>query len=155
MTIGVGSHVPDLSAEAYLPGTEYPARTTMTSGEALWTVLAFSPTDGELAAFAELDDAFVAEGARVVAADTTDWYAVRARLEERSVLGDVRFAVIADASRAVSGGFGVLRPDGSARRLTFVIDPSGVVRHVGRRPGEALHVVRILRGAAQGLAMAA
>ena len=47
---------------------------------------------------------------------------------------------------------GVLEPDGSCRRGTFVIDPEGIVRHaavsdgsVGRSGAETLRVVRALR----------
>jgi alkyl hydroperoxide reductase subunit AhpC len=60
--------------------------------------------------------------------------------------------VLADTSLALGGAYGVLEPDGSALRATFVIDPAGVIRHasvsdqaIGRSPGETLRVVHALQ----------
>ena len=57
------------------------------------------------------------------------------------MLSAVRYPVVADPSHEMSAAYGVLLPDGSAVRATFVIDPDGVVRHatfsnqtVGRSP---------------------
>ena len=60
--------------------------------------------------------------------------------------------MLADTAHELSLAFGVLEPDGTCRRGTFVIDPEGVVRHatvsdgsVGRSTAETLRVVRALR----------
>ena len=62
------------------------------------------------------------------------------------------YPVLADTAHELARAFGVLEPDGTCRRGTFVIDPEGIVRHatisdgsVGRSAAETLRVVRALR----------
>ena len=155
MTIGVGSRVPDLMAETYVPGIPQPTRMTLTSDEAVWTVLVFYPRDftficpTELQALARLEDDFQAAGARVVAAGTDSYWSHKAWFESAPALADARYPVIADTAHELSRAFGVLGADGVARRGTFVIDPEGVVRHasVGRKPAETLRTVQALQAA--------
>jgi peroxiredoxin (alkyl hydroperoxide reductase subunit C) len=68
------------------------------------------------------------------------------------MLGRVAFPVLADTTHAMSEAFGVLVPDGSALRGTFLIDPDGVVRastvvdqSVGRNADETLRTLQALR----------
>jgi alkyl hydroperoxide reductase subunit AhpC len=74
------------------------------------------------------------------------------RFEDDPMLADVLYPVLADTAHELSRAFGVLEPDGTCRRGTFVIDPEGIVRHatvidgsVGRSAAETLRVVRALR----------
>jgi alkyl hydroperoxide reductase subunit AhpC len=101
---------------------------------------------------AELQEAFAAEGATLLAASTDSHHAHRAWFGSHSLLADVRYPVLADPSHQLSRAFGVLGDDGAALRGTFLIDPDGIVRHasvtdlnVGRSPAETLRVLHALR----------
>ena len=45
------------------------------------------------------------------------------------MLAGVLYPVLADTAHELARAFGVLEPDGTCRRGTFVIDPEGIVRH--------------------------
>jgi peroxiredoxin (alkyl hydroperoxide reductase subunit C) len=123
-----------------------------------WVALFFYPRDftfvcpTELRVLAELQDEFADAGAHVLAASTDSYWSHRAWFGSEPALADVRYPVLADTSLALGGAYGVLGPDGSALRATFVIDPAGVIRHasvsdqaIGRNPGETLRVVHALQ----------
>jgi alkyl hydroperoxide reductase subunit AhpC len=124
-----------------------------------WTVLFFYPRDftfvcpTELRGFAELEADFALEGAAVVAASTDSWHVHRAWLETSPGLTGIHYPVIADPTQELTRLYGVLdHGDGSAMRATFIIDPSGIVRHasvteanVGRNPMETLRILKALR----------
>jgi alkyl hydroperoxide reductase subunit AhpC len=158
MTIGVGSKVPDVRAEAYVRGAHEPWRIELPGDGDHWTVLVFYPRDftfvcpTELAALAELHDEFGAADAAVVAASTDSYWSHKAWFETAPLLAAVRYPVIADTSHRLANAFGVLGPDGAALRGTFVIDPTATIRHasvtdlnVGRSPAETLRVVHALQ----------
>ena len=158
MPPSVGSRVPELSAEAYLPGVRDPQTLDVPAHDGAWTALVFYPRDftfvcpTELHGFAELQDAFAAEDATLMAASTDSFYSHKAWFESHSLLADVRYPVLADPSRELSRAFGVLGDDGAAQRGTFLIDPEGILRHasvtdldVGRSPAETLGVLQALR----------
>jgi thioredoxin-dependent peroxiredoxin len=56
------------------------------------------------------------------------------------------FPLVADADRAVATRYGVLGPRGTARRITFLIDPAGQVTQV-IESSDALEHVRAARAA--------
>jgi alkyl hydroperoxide reductase subunit AhpC len=67
------------------------------------------------------------------------------------MLGRVAFPILADTTHAMADAFGVLVPDGSALRGTFLIDPDGIVRastvvdqSVGRNADETLRTLQAL-----------
>ncbi len=64
---------------------------------------------------AGLEEAFAADGAVVLAATPDDWHEVAARYADEPV----RFPILAGIEEE--------------RRVTIVVDPVGVVRHVGLR----------------------
>jgi alkyl hydroperoxide reductase subunit AhpC len=106
----------------------------------------------ELRALAELHDEFAAAGVHVIAASTDSYWSHRAWYGSEPALASVRYPVLADTALALGGACGVLEPDGSALRATFVIDPEGTIRHasvsdqsVGRSPAETLRVVQALQ----------
>ena len=155
--ITVGSTVPELVLTAYRRGEDDFIPCTL-SGHERWIVLFFYPRDftfvcpTELAAFAELEEAFAAEDADLVAASTDSAWSHKAWFETHAMLGDVDYPVLADTTQELAEAFGVLTADGSALRGTFVIDPEGIVRHasitdqsVGRSPEETLRVLQALR----------
>jgi peroxiredoxin (alkyl hydroperoxide reductase subunit C) len=155
--ITVGSTVPELVVEAYRRGEPDFVPCTLAQHDR-WLVLFFYPRDftfvcpTELAAFAELEQAFAAEEADLVAVSTDSAWSHKAWFETHAMLGDVAYPILADTTHELSEAFGVLTADGSALRGTFVIDPNGVVRHasitdqsVGRSPEETLRVLQALR----------
>src|SRR3954447_16557214 len=158
MPLTIGSRVPDLTVEAYVPGAREPRPVAVPAHEGTWTALVFYPRDftfvcpTELQGFAELQDDFAAEGATLLAASTDSYYAHKAWFESHSLLADVRYPVLADPMHQLSRAIGVLGEDGGALRGTFLIDPDGILRHasgndlnVGRSPAETLRVLRALR----------
>ena len=57
---------------------------------------------------------------------TEDWR------KQHPDLKDLPFTMVADTKRELSQALGVLHPEeGVALRATFIVDPNGVIRHVG------------------------
>ena len=64
---------------------------------------------------------------------------------------ELAYPVLSDPDGSVAGKFGVLGPGGRyARRVTFVLDPEGVVRHVDETVDVTRHGA-ILAGIVRGL----
>jgi peroxiredoxin len=78
-------------------------------------VLALGARTLDVLDLAAHEEAFAADGAVVLAATPDDWHEVAARYADEPV----RFPILA----------GVDEP----RRITAIVDPGGVVRHVGLR----------------------
>jgi peroxiredoxin (alkyl hydroperoxide reductase subunit C) len=146
MEPSVGTQVPDVTVEAYVPGLCKPQPVALPAGDGAWTALVMYPGDftcvspTELQGFAELQDEFAAEGATLLAASTDSYYAHKAWFESNALLADVRYPVLADSAKQLRGAFGT-------DRGTFLIDPQGVVRHVSTdlSPAETLRTLRALR----------
>ena len=159
MSLNVGDAAPLLKVEAYVRDEAEPVQVEVGGHADAWTVLFFYPRDftflcpAELRGFAELQAAFALEGASVMAASTDSWHVHRAWLETSPGLSGIRYPVLADATQELTRSYGVLdHEDGSARPATFIIDPSGTVRHATlagpgsrRRPEETLDTLRELR----------
>jgi thioredoxin-dependent peroxiredoxin len=69
---------------------------------------------------------FAAKGVRIVGVSVDDCPAQKAFATKYGL----RFPLIADTTKEVSGRFGVLGPRGAARRVTFLIDRDGKVLEV-------------------------
>jgi alkyl hydroperoxide reductase subunit AhpC len=158
MSITVGDTVAPIQAPTYLRGRHNARLMGPVDHLGRWVVLVFYPRDftfvcpTELAELADLTPAFMDEEAAVMAVSTDSWFTHRRWFEDDPLLADVLYPVLADTSHELSRAFGVLEPDGTCRRGTFVVDPEGVVRHatvsdgsVGRSAAETLRVVRALR----------
>ena len=153
MEPSVGAQVPDLTAEAYVPGARGPQTIALPADGGAWTALVFYPGDfscvcpTELQGFAALQDEFAAEGATLLAASTDSYYAHKAWFESNALLADVRYPVLADSAKQLRRAFGT-------DRGTFLIDPQGVVRHVSTdlSPAETLRALRALRDWQPGVA---
>jgi peroxiredoxin (alkyl hydroperoxide reductase subunit C) len=143
----VGTRVPDLEAEAYVPGTAEPQTLAVPAQDGAWTALVFYPGDftfvcpTELRGFAELQGAFAAAGTTVIAASSDSYYTHKAWFESQEQLAGVRYPVLADPTQQFSRAFGTVE------RGTFLIDPDGVVRHAATdlSPAETLSVLQDLR----------
>ncbi len=69
---------------------------------------------------------FTAAGVKVVGVSIDDCPAQKAFARKYGLT----FPLIADAQKEVAGRYGVLGPSGTARRVTFLIDPSGKVAEI-------------------------
>ncbi len=158
MPVKVGTPAPAVVSECYQRGEDGPLHLDLEDHRGRWIVLFFYPRDftfvcpTELHAFAELEPAFAAEEAVVIAASTDSYWSHKAWFESHPLLAGIEYPVIADTAHALADAFGVLEADGSALRGTFVIDPDGILRHasvtdqsVGRSPDETLRLLQALR----------
>jgi peroxiredoxin len=115
MTIQTGTAAPVLAGDAFVRG-EKRRRIDLSELRGTWVVLAFGARRIDVLGLAELEEAFAADGAVVVAATADDWYEVAARYSDE---GSVRFPILTEIEET--------------RRITLIVDPGGVVRHVGLR----------------------
>jgi alkyl hydroperoxide reductase subunit AhpC len=115
MIIEIGTAAPLLAADAFVRG-EKRRRFDLTELRGNWVVLALGARRIDVLQLAELEEAFAADGAVVAAATPDDWHEVAHRYGDESA---VRFPILADVDER--------------RRLTAIVDPGGVVRHVGLR----------------------
>jgi thioredoxin-dependent peroxiredoxin len=124
--IEVGQEAPDFSAES----SEGSVHLKSLRGSPV--VLYFYPaadTPGctiESKAFQERLSKFQAKKVRILGISTDTVPAQKAFAEHCSL----RFPLVADVSKKITESFGVLKPSGSARRVTFLIDAEGKVAEV-------------------------
>lgn len=103
-----------LEADAFVRGE--PRRSiALQEYRGTWVVLALGARHLDVLELASLEESFAADGAVVLAATRDDWHQVA------SSFGDepVRFPILTSVDEA--------------RRVTLIVDPGGVVRHVGLR----------------------
>lgn len=133
MTITIGT-TPVLAADAYVRG-EKRRCIGIDEFRGSWLVMALGARTFDILELAALDDAFNADGAVVVAATAHDYEDVAARLETESV----RFPVFTDVEES--------------RRVTLILDPQGVIRHVGLRRSarETLAALELTQSAQRAL----
>jgi alkyl hydroperoxide reductase subunit AhpC len=152
--IPIGEAVPDFT----LPGVQgdREGRWTLSDLRGRWVVLFFYPADftfvcpTEVTGFHREREAFRKLGVEILGVSVDSVESHRAWAKE---LGGITYPLLADADQAVSSAYGVLdRQAGVARRVTFVIDPQGVVAYVvashhnvGRSVEETLRVVAALQ----------
>jgi len=115
MIIQNGTAAPVLAGDAFVRG-EKRRRIDLTELRGTWVVLALGARRIDVLDLAELEEAFAADGAVVVAATPDDWHEVAARYSDE---WSVRFPILTEVEET--------------RRITMIVDPGGVVRHVGLR----------------------
>jgi alkyl hydroperoxide reductase subunit AhpC len=132
MLISIGSAAPWLEAEAFVRG-EQRRTIALADYRGGWAVVAFGVRRVDARELAELEAAFAADGAVVLATTPDEWH--DAEIVYRNEL--VRFPLLTGVAET--------------RRITMIVDPGGVVRHVGlRRTGrETLASLERLLGAAR------
>ncbi len=152
--IPIGEPVPDFTLPGVYGGRD--GRWTLSDLRGRWVVLFFYPADftfvcpTEIMGFHREREAFHKLGVEILGISVDSVESHRAWAKE---LGGINYPLLADRDRAVSSAFGVLdRQAGVARRVTFVIDPQGVVAYVvashhnvGRSVEETLRVVTALQ----------
>jgi peroxiredoxin len=114
MTIAIGTTF-TLAADAYVRG-ERRRCVDLDEFRGSWVVLALGARPRDVRELAALEPAFEGAGAIVVAATPDDYHDVEAALARDWY---VRTPVLTDVEES--------------RRVTLILDPSGVVRHVGLR----------------------
>jgi hypothetical protein len=115
MTTSTGTAASALAADAFVRGEQ---RRTLELAEfrGTWVVLAIGVRHIDVLELAELEEAFAADGAVVLAATPADWHDT----EDRYALEEtVRFPILTGVDEQ--------------RRITLVVDPGGVIRYVGLR----------------------
>jgi peroxiredoxin len=115
MTIAAGTAAPPLAAAAFVRG-EQRRPLELSEFRGTWVVLAFAARHADVMELAALEEAFAADGAIVLAATADDWHETEYRY---GVEQSVRFPILTGV--------------GERRRLTAIVDPGGVIRHVGLR----------------------
>ena len=76
--------------------------------------------------FRDLMPAFRAKGVQIVGI-STDTVPAQQKFASEC---DLPFPLVADHSKEITRSYGVLKPTGSAKRVTFMIDPTGKVLEV-------------------------
>jgi hypothetical protein len=112
MTFVIDTAAPQIVAEAFVRG-ERRREMALTEFRGSWLVVALGAGRPDVLELADLEASFAADGAVVVATTADDWYS----------------AAFAYASTHVR--FPILTGVDESRRLTLIIDPGGVLRHVG------------------------
>ena len=122
-----------------------------------WVVLFFYPLDftfvcpTEIKKFNQMHQNFLDEDAVVLGASIDSKFVHNAWIN--SELGELKFPLLSDIARKVSGDYGILLDDeGHSLRATFIIDPKGVVKYelihdpaVGRSVSEILRSLKALK----------
>jgi len=134
--------------------------TTVTSDDAAgkWTVVFFWPKDftfvcpTEIAAFGELNDEFEARGAVVYGVSVDNEFVHFQWRVQHPELRQLPFPMVSDLKRELSAATGALNADGVADRVTFIVDPDGIIQFasvtagaVGRNVEEVLRVLDALQ----------
>lgn len=124
-----------------------------------WLVLFFWPMDftficpTEIAAFGRRNSDFQDRDTQVLGASTDSHYVHLAWRKSHPDLRDLPFPMLADIKRELSTALGILhKQDGVALRASFIIDPTGIIRHasvndlsVGRSVDEVLRILDALQ----------
>ena len=133
MTITIGT-TPALAADAFVRG-ERRRCIDIEEFRGSWVVLAHGARTVDILGLAALEEAFAADGAVVVATTPDDYHDVAERLDARNI----RMPILTDVAED--------------RRVTLILDPSGVVRHVGlrRTARETLDALEMISAAQRAL----
>jgi alkyl hydroperoxide reductase subunit AhpC len=114
MTYVIHGAAPQLTADAFVRG-ERRRSISLAEFRGTWSVVAFGARGIDVLELAALEEAFAADGAVVLAATPDDWHEVA----DRYAAEPVRFPILTGTDEH--------------RRITVIVDPLGVVRHVGLR----------------------
>lgn len=121
MTYLTDTAAPLLAADAFVRGEKrFPL--SLAEYRGTWVVVAFAARRADVLELAALEEAFGADGAIVLATTPADWHEAASRYAD----DPVRFPILTEVEEQ--------------RRITLIVDPGGVIRHVGlhRSPRETL-----------------
>ena len=157
----VGDRIPEFKLQAVvsLEKSKEFAEITDKSYPDKWIVLFLWPMDftficpTEIAEFGRRNKDFADRDAQVLGASTDSHFVHHAWRTHHADLKNLPFPMLADIKRELSAALGVLhKTDGVALRATFIVDPTGVIRHVsvndlsvGRNVDESLRILDALQ----------
>ncbi len=157
----IGDRFPAFSAKAVVSNDPNKAFVDLDDRayEGKWKVYFFWPKDftfvcpTEIAGFGKLDRDFRDRDTQLLGVSTDNEFVHLAWRSQHPDLKELPFPMVSDLRRDLSTALGVLDPnEGVARRATFVVDPSGIIRfvevtdmNVGRNPAEVLRVLDALQ----------
>lgn len=157
MSYLVGAEAPDFSVTAVQEGEILKNYTLRQFRGDRYVVLFFYPLDftfvcpTELHEFQANLERFEELNTQVIAASTDSWYSHLAWLSQPRNQGGiqgVRYPILSDFNKTISRDYGLLLPDGTALRGTFIIDRQGAVQHasvnnlgIGRNVQEVVRLV--------------
>ena len=161
MTLLPQQPAPQFTAPAVMPDDTIQADFSLRSSDGKYRILFFYPFDfsfvcpTELLALNESVDAFRERECEIVGISTDSQFShlawKRMPVEEGGI-GPVSFPLISDLDKKISRDYGVLTGDSVALRATFLIDRSGMVRHLsvndmdtGRNIDEILRTLDAVR----------
>jgi alkyl hydroperoxide reductase subunit AhpC len=157
----VGDRLPEFKLQAVVGlenGKEF-QDVTHESAPGKWKVVFFWPMDftficpTEIAEFGKRNKDFADREAHLFGVSTDTHYVHLAWRKSHPDLKSLPYPMLADTKRELSTALGVLhKEDGVALRATFIVDPTGVIRHasvndlsVGRNVDEVLRVLDALQ----------
>ena len=114
MITPTGTAAPPLAADAFVRG-EKRRRISLADFRGTWVVVAFAARALDVLELAAYEETFAADGAVVLATTPDDWHEAASRYGDEPV----RFPILTSVDER--------------RRVTAIVDPGGVVRHVGLR----------------------
>jgi peroxiredoxin len=113
--MSTGTAAPALAADAFIRG-EHRRTVRLDDFRGSWVVLALGVRHADVLELAGLEEAFAADGAVVLAATAADWHDTEDRYGSEQT---VRFPILTEVEEH--------------RRITMIVDPGGVIRHLGLR----------------------
>ncbi|MDR0747546.1 MAG: peroxiredoxin [Helicobacteraceae bacterium] len=153
----VATKAPDFTAKAVLGNNEIVDFNLYKNIGAEGAVLFFWPMDftfvcpSEIIAFNNRFDEFKERGFSVIGVSIDSEYvhlAWKNTAVNEGGIGQVKFPIVADVSKAIVRSFDVEHPSSVAFRATFVLDKDGTIRHstindlpIGRSIDETLRIV--------------
>ena len=159
--LGIGEAFPKFEANACVRqrGDAPFQPVTQVSFPGQWVVYFFWPRDftpvcaTEVSAFAALAAEFRNRDAQIVGVSGDSEFVHMAWSQNADQPDELPFPFVADVKRTLTAALGVLDPiEFVPRRATYLVDPSGVIRHVsvndysvGRNPSEILRVLDALQ----------
>jgi peroxiredoxin 2/4 len=157
----VTQKAPEFSARAVMPDGRVEEKFTLESFRGRYIYLLFYPLDftfvcpTEILAFDMKMEEFRERDCSVVGISVDSPYthaAWRRAAVADGGIGEIRFPLVSDMSRAIARSYGVLFEEEVALRGLFLIDRGGIVRHavvndqpLGRSVDEALRMLDALR----------
>jgi alkyl hydroperoxide reductase subunit AhpC len=161
MAVFVTKPAPDFSALAVVNGAIADKPIKLSDYRGKYVVLFFYPLDftfvcpTEIIAFSDRVAEFESRGVQVLGCSIDSRFSHLAWVNTprtKGGLGELKYPLLEDLTKKISGDYGVLLEAGIALRGLFLIDKDGVVRHstindlpLGRSVDEALRVIDALQ----------
>lgn len=161
--LSVGSKFPEFTKTAVVSlekGKEFEdVSSSALFGSGKWTVMFWWPKDftfvcpTEIAEFNKQYLDFVDRDTQLIGASTDSEFVHLAWRNNHTDLKNLRFPMLADTSKSLAEELGILEPNEKvAYRVTYIIDPDGIVRwvslndlSVGRNVAEVIRVLDALQ----------